>query len=127
MVNLRKTLAVLLVLAGLAAILRPLLAERKQAHWTRLALLQIQQGLQSHLVEKEHYPMLNDARGGDLVEFLLLTGHLAKPPVNPWTMRPYGDSTNDTDRLRYNSTGDFKNFELRVLPDGPVLDHQSGL
>jgi hypothetical protein len=120
-VILPRLLAGLLLAGLLAALLRPALAEKKRLHHLRSAVLTLQRGLQGYLVEKEHYPMLQEAKGSDLAEFLAFSGHLPAPPPEPWL-----------NAVRYRSEGDFKGFTLTALAaDGRrvlfTLDHQSAI
>ena len=112
-------LAALLLLLG--SLVVPGLRERKQAYWTKRTLLDLQRGLQSHLVAKEHYPMLDQAPAADLAEFLNLTGHLPQLPPARWM-------TN----MVYRSAGEFKTFSLTVTRPGDTnvwfsLDEASSL
>ena len=120
-VMLKRAAALATLSLVLAALLLPSLRAHKRAHWTRLALLDLQRGLQSHLVAKEHYPMLDQAPATDLAEFLNLTGHLPRPPDARWM-------TN----MVYRSGGEFKTFALTVTRPGSTnvwfsLDESSSL
>lgn len=56
---------------------------------SRATLLAIQRAVQDYHVAEEFYPKRSPQTGAELIAFLIETGHLAAPPLNPWTGSPY--------------------------------------
>ncbi len=107
---------VILVAAVGVVLLGGPLREARLEKRVRALLLQVQEGLQRYHVAEELYPK-RPLSGEELVKLLVGGKHLEAPPLNPWTLRSYGDGGEDW--LRYRTDGAAETYELTVVaPDG---------
>lgn len=96
-------LFVLALAVSIGSAIRPV-REFRFREQSRTTLLEIQRALQDYHVSEEFYPKRTPMSGAEIVEFLIETGHLESPPLNPWSGEPYraGDLT-QPDGIRYHT------------------------
>lgn len=90
---------------------------------SKATLLEIQRGLQDYHVAEEIYPRRSPMTGAQLVAFLLDTGHLDAPPLNPWTRRPYQiDDPTQPDGIFYRTDELAETYALESRSLNPAHD-----
>ncbi|MEX2579231.1 MAG: hypothetical protein WD342_09240 [Verrucomicrobiales bacterium] len=105
----------LVAAAGAWLVGAPLQKKRTELR-LRTMLLEVQEALQNYHVAEELYPK-RMMSGGELVEQLVESGFLDEGILNPWTRKPYLESTEE-DWLRYRTDSLAETYELIVLhPD----------
>ena len=109
---------ILLVIAGAAiALLVPSFQVIRHEHQVKSVMLEIQRALQEWHVAEEVYPRQTPMPGGELISLLMESGHLEKPPSNPWTGHPYGGAVEspEIDRIRYSTDELAETYSLKAL------------
>lgn len=122
-----------LLAAGLLAIFLPARNQVRLDFQAKQTLLALQQALQKFHVEDEAYPKQSPMSGAKLIQFLMETGHLELPPLNPATLQPYSLETGEPDRIVYTTDELAETYSLKMLQPGsdtPLLvidstEHQS--
>ena len=102
--------------AAVLAFLLPAFAEKRLDRQVRSTLLEVQEALQNYHVDEELYPVRTPMTGAELIILLQDSGHLEKPPYNPWTGSLYsaGESPS-TDRIRYRTDQNAETYVLEAL------------
>lgn len=122
----------LCVAAAASAILLPPLRQARLEARGRACLLALQEGLQRYVVREEIYPRRTPLSGAELSRLLLGAEHIAAPPVNPVTARPYAPEASDSpepDWVEYRTDELAETYSLRLVdpsrPERPLLELDS--
>lgn len=87
-------------------ILRPARDQIRLEFQSKQTLLVLQEALQKFHVEEEIYPEKTPLTGAQLIQLLMDGKHLAAPPLNPITLRPYALDSGDSNRSHHTEEDD---------------------
>ena len=118
----------LFVIAVIAIVLpvRRAIETRRFEITSKQTVLEIQRALQNYHVDEELYPRRTPMTGSQVIQFLIDSGHLEKPPLNPWTRQPYRvDAPAQPDGIHYHTDELAETYALEsagksLTPDAPL-------
>ncbi len=120
-------IALFLVALGVIAIpVHRAIEARRFEITSKETLLDIQRALQDYHVAEEIYPRRSPLTGAQLVQLLIESGHLERPPLNPWTRLPYRfEDPAQPDGITYHTdelaeTYALESTDLALTPDAPL-------
>ena len=105
----------LILLAGVAAILYPNFRHIRRVHQVKQTLQTIQTALQNYHVKREVYVDETPIPGARLIEILIESGFMESPPRNPYTGKSYALDGKEVDRIEYSTSETLKTYSLRAL------------
>ena len=112
-----RTAILAVIVAAMISLLAPRFRVIRHEHQVKSALLEIQRALQDWHVAEEIYPRQTPMTGADLIGLLVDSGHLERPPFNPWTGQTYrvDAESPESDRIRYATDELAETYSLRAL------------
>ncbi len=110
-----RLILIMALVAILAGVLLPSIAEKRLDQNVRGTLLTVQEALQKYHVDEELYPKQTPMSGAQLIVLLTESGHLESVPRNPWTRAVYSPEPSLHDRIRYRTDELAETYSLEAL------------